>query len=380
MEKSINKDYLLVLKNDISFKTVRIDRIEIPKLYEFEYQQFLKDCNTEISNIDILRKYKHLSHIIPSNIWDKKIKFDLLRFDRENLIFYISKYLYDYRINKAYEVARESKKNKTILFNSHQYSGWYEIKESIGDDFGIVINSNFNYGSASYFYMKFIFKSVPIILNTDVLKYNSVVAKEVKSYTFKYEAENKSWYNLMSDFKTMYDLAVNNQRSFLEQYVVECAHKMTDELKVICSKNEIEYDIRWGGLNYVSFGTTSNKIEYKGDKLIIAADYFKNLITLINKIDFFEIREKLIELVKVFFKISDKESDLIKRKIETLTPSYEEYKKLYYDYYFVNKIHYKYNSDEIQELYLSIHNELTLIKSIKEKLDNINVQLKRVIN
>lgn len=99
----------------------------------------------------------------------------------------------------------EERYGDRIVAMSHRRGGWYGINWKFNDDISFNINTNFGFGSCSYFYAIFMYKDIILAPYSFYIKYKNSTFASVTRCTYQYSLEYKSWDSVMTDCLNFYD-------------------------------------------------------------------------------------------------------------------------------------------------------------------------------
>ncbi len=200
--------------------------------------------------------------------------------------------LYSLKINclnvirsiKIGELLNFCQEDYRILMHSHNYRGWKLFDHSLNNEFVMSINSNFGYGSSSYFYSIITYKGLKINPYVDLIKYRFAKAKEILNYTKKYECENEFWLNSLEYTKESIELAESDEKEFIKINIISKIDEFLKGLQDVVY-DEIDYSKEVEGFNLLDqskpfssiYKKGHNEYEFKIDRLSEALDFIDTL-------------------------------------------------------------------------------------------------------
>lgn len=220
--------------------------------------------------------------LLQSRFNDEK-ELDREKFD-EKLESLKTKCLNVIRSIKTEKLLNFCQKDDRILMYSHNYRGWNLFDHSLNNDFKMSINSNFGYGSSSYFYSIITYKGLKINPYVDLIKYRFAKAKEILNYTNKYECKNESWFNSLENTKDSIEFAERDENEFVKINIISKLDEFLKGLQdVVYDKIDYRNDVEGFNLLDQSKPFSSiykkgyNEYEFKIDRLSEALDFIDTL-------------------------------------------------------------------------------------------------------
>jgi len=120
---------------------------------------------------------------------------------------------------EAVEFERASQKirleYRSIIAQSHRRGGWYGINWNFNENISFLIETNFGYGSVSYFYAKFKYKNILLTPYSFYVKYKNSTYASVIKCTYEYHVCYESWQQVMSDCIAFYNAIVFNDKAYI---------------------------------------------------------------------------------------------------------------------------------------------------------------------
>lgn len=207
-------------------------------------------------------------------------------------------YLIDIESFLHYEGASEL--IPSIKVCAHRRVGWKVPEKKLNDHLSVRFDTNFGYGQKSYFYVMLIYKGVEIIPFADFIHYRE--GFEIKLYTKRYKPSYNNWNDAMTFVAESYNILVENEYKFIEQFLINEIKKLVENLKSISTKksfyfyqsgyNNSNEDIQYTELSGYEL------IEFRANKITSALD----LIEVIEKYNNFIDIEDAILQIKLFNK------------------------------------------------------------------------------
>ena len=189
-----------------SFNDSYVNGVEYPNMITYdEYKHQESDC--EISKIEEFRS-------------STKTKF----YARAKN--YINAYTYNKTLKKILS-------DPNIRMYSTEIYGWTHFQYKINDDFHINVNTNFGYGSSSYFYLNVRYKDIDILPYSELVNYYKADMSDLIRYTRSYRPIRKHW-NVALDFvERTVNFAQDDPISFIKQWIINEIDQMMKGLRLI---------------------------------------------------------------------------------------------------------------------------------------------------
>jgi len=140
-------------------------------------------------------------------------------------------------IKVAYQQCEE---DKDIKFYSHRKRGWAGPIIELNSTLSAKFDTNFGFGEKSYFYMKLIYKGINIIPFSDLIRYRNI--GEIKSFTRKFIPDNRDWQDAMEFVKDAYNLLMENEISFIQEFIVDEIQNLPKNLYTVMTEDAFYFD------------------------------------------------------------------------------------------------------------------------------------------
>lgn len=315
----INDTHICVIKKQDNSEEIELDYVLLDKMPTIEYNKLNFFVNNPKFNLQDLEKYVQ-SRPLLLNIINSKTNYchelneaygchfsELPKsedknnwFDEENHegfhdeIEFLKKSYQEQVLLRiiAYDLSKtlfKCKQNKSYIACSHRETGFQKQAHYISDNIEAKIETNFGYGSASYFKVILKYKNLIISPYSLFVEYRKYGAIDVLSFWRSYDSFNSSWRNAFSEIVNAHNLAVNDEEQFLEIYVKQECNKMIEILETFVTSEQFsfqDYEIIDD-----KFGTKSRKL------LIEKASKISSSISFISHILEFEEIVKLTDCV-----------------------------------------------------------------------------------
>ncbi len=183
---------------------------------------------------------KTLFKKIPKRIGESETKFFIYREDEDHrytLSEVITKLELTF-INYLYKNAVTKAKQQGVLAYSHRKFGWNTERFDLDENFKIKVDTNFGYGSASYFHLTLVFNNIPIIPYTKLIYYPYVNASSLLNFTQDYNVNYQSFgscFNFVS--QEVNDFIQNGKGSFIHKHIIQSLNELTFLIDKIMDRN-----------------------------------------------------------------------------------------------------------------------------------------------
>ncbi len=252
-----------------------------------------------------------------------------------------------YLLEKTYLKAQQDINKGLIVAYSHRKTGYNTVNFKAGTDFLFKFETNFGYGSASYFFLIMTYKNIEIIPYSEWITYYFAGYREVINYSESFCLDNTSWLNAMEYTKEAYNLSVANSSDFISKYIIGECEKMVVGLEDILTNSSFEV-IERKEIFVVSQNNSKRKLEfkdsrellkYRGEKISGALKFinsiasFKDIATMktfICRIE--DCNKKVLPILKKEIDKLNAELSSLEKELEILTPIYEQAKAIYNEY------------------------------------------------
>jgi hypothetical protein len=245
----------------------------------------------------------------------------------------------------------EERYGDRIVAMSHRRGGWYGINWKFNDDISFNINTNFGFGSCSYFYAIFMYKDIILAPYSFYIKYKNSTFASVTRCTYQYSLEYKSWDSVMTDCLNFYDAIVKKNYNYVFTWLDKQLNEMVSGLeRLIDRSSAVFWDESINKSHASGFATISGDDFWlvKSKKIAYSLDFIRNISSLPAVIDTGLYAKRILLLCKKFqpkliVKIEEvsKLYDIQLNKLSELKESgnYPLYDKLYKKYYYERRFY-----------------------------------------
>ena len=259
-----------------------------------------------------------------------------------------------------------------IVAMSHRRGGWYGINWKFNDDISFLINTNFGFGSSSYFYAIFKYKDFILAPYSFYVKYKNSTFASVTRCTYEYSLNYESWNSVMTDCLDFYNAIVFKNSKYVFTWLDNQLNEMVSGLeRLINLSNAVFFDEAINKSHASGFATISGDDFWivKSKKIAYSLDFIRNISSLPAEIDTALYTKRILLLCKKFqpkliVKIEEvsKLYDIQLNKLSELKESgdYPLYDKLYKKYYWKRKWYM--SGSNFKMIYFLLH--------LKEKINS----------
>lgn len=125
------------------------------------------------------------------------------------------------------------KKDSRIRMLSHENIGWTTIKHKISDDLIITINTNFTYGSSSYFLLNVCYKGIDLLPYSLLVKYYYAHIADIKRCTRSYNPRRYNWALAMDFVADVGNKTKAGEQTFVRDWLKHEIDEMISRLYAI---------------------------------------------------------------------------------------------------------------------------------------------------
>lgn len=167
----------------------------------------------------------------------------------------------------------------TVLAYSHRRVGWAWPAFNLNDDIRVVYLTNFGYGYASYFFLQIFYKGIGILPYSHWVHYRKACTSDIIRYTRRYHLENQEWIKTMTFTADMYNSAVSDPASFIQNNMLNEVEEMVSGLEYIQSSSNYKTQESFFNPSRIVL-TGDDMVRFKGEKISGALDFLDQLQTL----------------------------------------------------------------------------------------------------
>lgn len=205
-----------------------IDGIRYPSIITFdEYSKKLEEKRVKLKAENKNRTESEINRLLDE--YKQKLK--------DSFYNACEWYITAYNFSKTSSEIR-SKSNSVMLSTEH--IGWTTYEYKVNDDVTISINTNFGYGSSSYFFLNLKYKEIDILPYSAIVRYYNANIVELRRHTREYNMSRDSW-NVAFDFVVnTVNTAKNFPDRFIKEWIVNEINEMVEGLQNIAKQPETE--------------------------------------------------------------------------------------------------------------------------------------------
>lgn len=294
----------------------------------------------------------------------------------------------------AIDRLKERYPNKLIA-HSHRHGGWKSFEWQFNEDIKFVINTNFGFGSNSYFEQSVFYKGLKLAPYSKLVKYRYANFISITSHTYSYEFIYSEWSKLISDSLEFYNAIVENKENHIFLWLTQHLDKMVNELERYINASYCYFDniIRENNWGSISYRTSSERVEgddfwiAKSNKIseaLLFIDNIKNLPIQVNPEKYInrihQINKKFLPLLESKIESLKNDATQLQEKISTITIKMPLalYIKLYDKYYYKKKWYLSHNKISMIRFLMTILRRKSDMPNseIRERLYTLDKQIK----
>lgn len=230
------------------------------------------------------------------------------------------KQLKAYALERAYA---DCESDRTILAYSHRKRGFRYKTFRLGKDIEIGFQTNFGYGSVSYFYTILTYKGLEVIPFSEWVEYRYSNLAELVKYSARHRPANKDWEDAMEYGKEAYNLAHESEEKFIEKYLIEECEKLVIGLENILIDKKFQFmDQRriYTRLNV----SGSELVCFKGEKISGAIDFISKIDNFCKYLNMQQFIVRIEECNRRLLPILIRELDSLKKIISEYSVKFED--------------------------------------------------------
>ena len=356
-----------------------------------EYQEKIRDYDNKLHK---MRYYQMTSKEIL-----QFMETELINFKKELKVNYYKeceKFIDAYNFNKTTELIKG--RECSVMYSTEDI-GWTTYEYSVNDDVKITIDTNFGYGSVSYFFLCMKYKGINILPYTAYINYYNANVVEIMRYTRQYSTCDRDSWNLALKFVVdTANLAKDNADEFINKWIINEVKEMYEGLenfmrnpdtqlqRFIDQKRQsingfcyMAIDTKWSDLeNMYKLYANEMSTVFKAEKITGALSFLEKLKTLTphfpkiqNYIDGINnLNNQLRPEIEEMMEKIQSDIDRISRELESEDKYLIELKDKISPYAEkLDEILKEKNSEEIKELTQSFKEENPYFAELEEEKD-----------
>lgn len=201
-----------------------------------------------------------------------------------------------YRYIEAYNydlVRQQISSDENIKMYSSENIGWTYFEYKISSDIVFTLNTNFGYGSASYFFANLRWKGIDILPYSHAVRYYKANMRDLIRYTRLYYPDRDNWVNALKFVVEISNSAMTDEKSFVQKWIIAEVNEMMKGLQCIKqdSKSYIErFSEQSRESEYITVRNITNdeKIRYAAYPeemgIVFKAEKITGALTLLDKL------------------------------------------------------------------------------------------------
>lgn len=270
-----------------------------------EQNGFTVDMDKEFSEFTYRKKYNYLS----------------------KLIRYVGAYEYSTAVDTISSDAR-------YKMYSSENIGWTDFDYQVFDDVKFTVSTNFCYGNSAFFRVNLLYKGVPILPYSDIVRYYYANMRDLCRFTRQYSPKRENWPDSLKFVVETTNLAQANPEEFINTWIKNELDEMMKGL--IRLKNNVTQEIGYfenhidnSADNYLYVrNINSTDVQdykaypkemataYKAYKISGALNFLENLTLLTEKCSF--VNEYINEIKRINKEIQPEVECVLKNTEQTL--------------------------------------------------------------
>lgn len=384
-----------------------IEEIQPVKFNPIEYRRTLRELiNREVNyRLRWLSGSERTNHDKISEIESEVRKriYPKIKKTKEVLLSESLAYIY------AYDYDNTLRQNKIeqgcIVYSSERHGDGrkknkigYHAEHKINDDLSVRVETNFCYGSSTYFSVVVTYKGIELLPYSVWVHYYYAGYAHLLKYTRSYVRERNSWHECMEFLETFINSAIDNPENFIHQEVMHEVNGLMEGLKKIfkLTQDEFEKEIkvkkRPGDERYIGIWGARYANETEENEYAIAPNEVSMIYRMEKISGALRFLDSLRKIKEIYGEVSDAIEGIIEMnkeiypEVETAIPPVEnEIKKLNEELSPPNK---RLNVCEVryEKLHSKLNNNLKniydsdKIKEITERFEKINPSYRELEN
>lgn len=269
-----------------------------------------------------------------------------------------------------------------VVAHSHRYGGWKSFEWKFNDDIKFRVDTNFGFGSASYFSQCFFYKGIQLAPYAHYVKYRNADYYQIIRYTYSYRLWYSQWNDLLNDALKFYNAIVYKHDDYIFEWLRNHLSKMVDGLE----KYVFSYYCYFDNIDYYG-RKTYDRVE--GDEFwIIKAHKIAESLKFINNIKVLPIQVSPIYYIKrienlnkafkpkLLSKIRELRASAIplKQEMDTITskPDFQLYKKIKDKFYY--KRNWNHSCEKVSMIRFllgMLHKKHFQLKDVRNRIKNL---------
>lgn len=340
----------------------------IPK-DEYEYMNMIHNWEENINKMKNSAYIKYKQRDMEETIRrDKKRFFSIMEIKSQAYTF----------IN-TYEHLENQISPKVIAISTRKIGWETEKLINFKGDLNCKFKTNFGYGSARYLYLIMYYKSVPIFLYSEWVKYFYANKTDIIRYTQSYLTQDSSWGCCFDLILDIHNSLKDGNDSFVERWMNEEVRLLVEGLEDIANNKKSVFLVKNTNQEYV----IDDKREFtrlKAEKLSGALDFIES----IENLDKFDIKtqnytDKIIEMNKAAYPEFIIEKDLLEKACKKTNDELREAISLKEKKEKAVKFKFRSHLTKIKSLYFRKYKERMDELEAMSELKSINLDYKRAI-
>lgn len=198
---------------------------------------------------------------------------------------FVEEFFQSYFIEKTYGLCNS---NNSIKAFSHRKVGWHTINQKLNDIFSVDLNTNFSFGSSSYFTITIILDEIKIIPYSILVIYRYANTMQLLRNTRSFGVYDISWKHSFDFIRdACNEFLQNGKNSFISKYIYKECETLIDILPKFLTNNTFSLsENNDGNLFEPEYKTIKVKLEgyplvvFRSEKIAGAVDFYDDIVKL----------------------------------------------------------------------------------------------------
>lgn len=387
------------------YTSTYIDDIKPVKFDAFEYRKTLREL--------LDREINHRLRWLPKseiNNSEKKREIEIEvrkrlypKIKKTKEILLSASLAYIYALDYADTISSNRIKQDCIVYSSERHGDGrdkhkigYHAEHKINEDLSVRVETNFCYGSSTYFSVVVTYKGIELLPYSVWVRYYYAGFAHLLKYTRSYVRQRNSWHLCMNFLESFINSAIDNPENFIHNEVMREVNGLLEGLKIIFKQSQEDFekeikvkerpgDERYIGILGARYANESDENEYsikpREVSMIYRMEKISGALRFLNNLR--KIKEIYSEVSDAIDKIIEMNQKIYPEVVSAIPPVENEIKKLNEELSPLNK---RLNVCEVsyEKLQVKLNKQLLnvcdsdKIKEIKERFEKYNPSYKKL--
>ncbi len=165
---------------------------------------------------------------------------------------------------------------------SHRIAGWKETPWTYNGDIKFSIDTNFGFGSSSYFSVRYYYKGMQLAPYSNYILYRHANYSSVVRFTYSYPIAYRYWKELMETTIKFYNAVSNRQEHEVFSWIKEHLERLVSGLRNLLTSNDFYFHDGGDGGEM----RTHERIHITGEELIhLRAEKISGAVAFVRNIE-----------------------------------------------------------------------------------------------